>query len=122
MKELRVRYPSFYWNPFTNAIQNHPWVTKDGSDPLLPEEENTSDLVEPPTALEINRAITSTMNNLLTVVSFIFTFSCLPTSFDIILDESSEQVQKLAMEATPGIDDWYSWSRCSDRATTITAR
>ena len=57
-------------------MQNHPWVTKDGADPLLPEEENTSDLVEPPTALEINRAITSTLNNLLTVVSFISAFSC----------------------------------------------
>lgn len=52
-------------------MQNHPWVTKNGSDPLLSEEENTSDLVEPPTESEINRAITSTMNNLLTVVSFI---------------------------------------------------
>ena len=122
MRELRVRYPCFYWNSFTNTTQNHPWVTKDGSDPLLPEEENTSDLVEPPTQSEINRAITATMNNLLTVVSFISTFSCLQSSFDIILDESSEQVQMLAVEATPGVNDWYSRSRCSDRATTITAR
>ncbi len=65
----------------TNTMQNHPWVTNDGSDPLLPEEENTSDLVEPPTESEINRAITSTMNNLLTVVSFASMYFWVQPSF-----------------------------------------
>jgi len=36
---------------------------------LLSEEENTSDLVEPPTAAEMNAAITNNIGNLLTVVS-----------------------------------------------------
>jgi hypothetical protein len=103
-------------------MQNHPWVTKDGSDPLLSEEENTSDLVEPPTESEINRAITSTMNNLLTVVSFISAFSCSQFRFDFVADESSEQIQKLAVETTSRVNDWYPWSRHSDGSTSITAR
>lgn len=109
-------------NSFINAMQSHPWVTKDGSDPLLPEEENTSDIVELPTESEINRAITSTMNNLLTVVSSISTFRCLQFRFDVTQDESSEQVQKLVVETTPRVNDRYPRSRCSDRATSITAR
>ncbi len=64
-----------------NRKQNHPWVTKDGSDPLLPEEENISDIVEPPTESEINRAITSTMNNLLTVVRSKSKFPWLQSKF-----------------------------------------
>jgi calcium/calmodulin-dependent protein kinase kinase 2 len=44
-------------------------VTKRGTDQLLSEEENTSDLVEPPTEAEMNAAITGNMRNLLTVVS-----------------------------------------------------
>jgi [calcium/calmodulin-dependent protein kinase] kinase len=35
---------------------------------LLSEEENTSDLVEPPTEAEMNAAITDNMRNLMTVV------------------------------------------------------
>ena len=48
--------------------QVHPWVTQDGRDPLLPAEENCSDLVEPPTQKEMNHAITSNMGNLLVVM------------------------------------------------------
>ncbi len=36
---------------------------------LLSEEENTSDLVEPPTEAEMNAAITNNMRNVMTVVS-----------------------------------------------------
>jgi [calcium/calmodulin-dependent protein kinase] kinase len=51
----------------TNEFQEHPWVTKNGTDPLLSEAENTVDLVVP-TDAEMNHAITSTMTNLMTVV------------------------------------------------------
>ena len=50
-------------------LRAHPWVTKNGTDPLLAAKENTSDLVEPPTPLEVNHAITKKMRNLLAVVS-----------------------------------------------------
>jgi [calcium/calmodulin-dependent protein kinase] kinase len=43
-------------------------VTKRGADPLLSAEENTADLVEPPTEEEMNHAITGNMGNLLVVM------------------------------------------------------
>lgn len=43
-------------------------MTQRGTDKLLSEEENTSDLVEPPTAAEMNAAITNNIGNLMTVV------------------------------------------------------
>ena len=43
-------------------------MTKHGSDPLLSAEENTADLVEPPTEEEMNSAITGNLSNLLVVV------------------------------------------------------
>lgn len=52
-----------------DAFQIHPWVTKHGEDPLLPEEENCADLIEPPTEKEKEQAITGNMASLLVVVS-----------------------------------------------------
>jgi calcium/calmodulin-dependent protein kinase kinase 2 len=49
-------------------MQNHPWVTKRGADPLLSEEENTAEILGLPTDEEMNSAITSKMGNLLVVV------------------------------------------------------
>lgn len=49
--------------------QEHPWVTKNGADPLLSAAENIAVLVEPPSESEVNHAITSKMRNLLTMVS-----------------------------------------------------
>lgn len=43
-------------------------MTKDGTDPLLSEAENTAEIVEPPTQAEVEAAITSDMRSLLTVV------------------------------------------------------
>ncbi len=43
-------------------------MTKNGTDPLLSAEENTSDLVEPPSEIEVNHAITTKMRGLLVVV------------------------------------------------------
>ena len=50
-----------------NELQEHPWVTKNGTDSLLSEAENTADLVVP-TDAEMKHAITSNMTNLMTVV------------------------------------------------------
>jgi len=44
-------------------------VTKQGSDPLLSEAENTSEIIDPPTEAEVEAAITDNMKNLMTVVS-----------------------------------------------------
>lgn len=49
-------------------MQEHPWVTKEGVDPLLSAEENCSDLVEDPNELEVNHAFTRRMTHLLCVV------------------------------------------------------
>jgi [calcium/calmodulin-dependent protein kinase] kinase len=43
-------------------------VTKDGADPLLPKEINTAHIVEPPTELEMNHAITHNIRDLVVVV------------------------------------------------------
>lgn len=48
--------------------QGHPWVTKDGKDPLLSTEENTANMIEPPTQEETDQAITGNMSNILVIV------------------------------------------------------
>ncbi|KAJ5043000.1 uncharacterized protein L3040_004389 [Drepanopeziza brunnea f. sp. 'multigermtubi'] len=58
-------------------IRAHPWVTKNGADPLLSEEENTSELVEPPSAIEVNHAITARMRNLLVMMKAVKKFKTL---------------------------------------------
>ena len=44
-------------------------MTKDGNDPLLSVEENTANLVEPPTQEETDQAITNNLSNVLVLVS-----------------------------------------------------
>ena len=51
-------------------MQVHPWVTKNGQDPLLSEEANTAELVSPPTEEEMNSAITRNMGHLIVVVGY----------------------------------------------------
>ncbi|KAK4067664.1 hypothetical protein Trihar35433_6224 [Trichoderma harzianum] len=46
-------------------LREHPWVTKEGTDPLLSTEENCANPVEPPNELELSRAFTRKMNHLL---------------------------------------------------------
>jgi [calcium/calmodulin-dependent protein kinase] kinase len=53
-------------------IRDHPWVTKNGTDPLLSEEKNCEYLVEPPNELELNHAVTRKMTNLFSVVRIPF--------------------------------------------------
>lgn len=48
-------------------LQEHPWVTRRGEDPLLPAAENCS-LISPPTDEELNTAITSNVNGIMAVV------------------------------------------------------
>ncbi|KAJ5888935.1 hypothetical protein N7495_008976 [Penicillium taxi] len=55
-------------------LREHPWVTKNGADPLLSEEENTAHSVEPPTEEEMNAAITKKMGNLMTVMKAVKKF------------------------------------------------
>ncbi|KAI1421698.1 kinase-like domain-containing protein [Xylaria sp. FL1777] len=55
-------------------IRNHPWVTRNGDDPLLPEEENCSDMVETPNELEVNHAFTRKMDHLICVLKAIRRF------------------------------------------------
>ncbi|RYC60436.1 hypothetical protein CHU98_g5784 [Xylaria longipes] len=55
-------------------IRNHPWVTKNGDDPLLSEEENCSDMVETPNELEVNHAFTRKMDHLICVMRAIQRF------------------------------------------------
>lgn len=52
----------------TDETQEHPWITRNGTDPLLSTEENTADLIEPPTQAEMESAITGNFRQLLTVV------------------------------------------------------
>ncbi|KAJ8118828.1 hypothetical protein ONZ43_g3917 [Nemania bipapillata] len=55
-------------------IREHPWVTKNGDDPLLSEEENCSDVVETPNELEVNHAFTRKMDHLICVMRAIQRF------------------------------------------------
>ncbi|KAG2412695.1 hypothetical protein HFD88_010252 [Aspergillus terreus] len=55
-------------------LRAHPWVTRDGLDPLLPESENTSDIVEPPTEEEMNSAITTNISHVLAVMKAVKNF------------------------------------------------
>lgn len=53
----------------TDVLKVHPWVTKRGTDELLPTQDNVAVIVEPPTEEEVNAAITGNMGHLITVVS-----------------------------------------------------
>jgi [calcium/calmodulin-dependent protein kinase] kinase len=52
-----------------NSFQDHTWVTRGATDPLLSAEENCSDPVDPPNPLELNHAFTRRMSHLICVVS-----------------------------------------------------
>ncbi|TGO26146.1 hypothetical protein BPAE_0065g00220 [Botrytis paeoniae] len=57
-----------------DEIREHPWVTNNGTDPLLPKEENIATLVEPPSEIEVNHAITAKMRGLLAVMKAVKKF------------------------------------------------
>lgn len=52
-------------------------MTKQGTDPLLSEAENTSEIIEPPTEAEVEAAITGNMRSLMTVVKAVKKFKTL---------------------------------------------
>ena len=60
-----------------SELRAHPWVTKGGRDPLLSEEENTADILEPPTEAEMDAAITGNMRNVMTVLKAVGRFKAL---------------------------------------------
>jgi [calcium/calmodulin-dependent protein kinase] kinase len=122
MRELRVSIYTILKEIHVLIIrQEHPWVTRSGADPLLSEEENTAELVDPPTEIEVNHAITSNLKNLMTVVSFCG-LDFPSTKLTPTVDESSGKIQIPAMETTSRIDVWDSGSRRSDCAATTPIR
>ncbi|CAJ2506336.1 Uu.00g004660.m01.CDS01 [Anthostomella pinea] len=68
-------------------IRNHPWITRGGSDPLLSEEENCSDMVEAPNELEVNHAFTQKMDHMLYVLRAIQRFKGLALSSRVATSE-----------------------------------
>ncbi|KAI6785762.1 Calcium/calmodulin-dependent protein kinase kinase-like protein [Emericellopsis cladophorae] len=58
-------------------LRAHPWVTKEGADPLLSAEENCAHHVDPPNELELNHAFTRKMNHLMCVMKVLQRFKAL---------------------------------------------
>ncbi|KAF2866473.1 kinase-like domain-containing protein [Massariosphaeria phaeospora] len=80
------------------GIREHPWVTRNGTDPLLSTSENVAVIVEPPTDEEVNAAITGNMGHLVTVVRAVkrfkqLLFSKRPELMEGILGSASRMVQ-----------------------------
>ncbi|KAI4115563.1 MAG: hypothetical protein LQ345_003874 [Seirophora villosa] len=57
-----------------SELREHPWVTRNGEDLLLSAEENTANLIEPPTEEETNNAITSNLGNVLVLMKAVKAF------------------------------------------------
>ncbi|KAL8700072.1 MAG: hypothetical protein Q9201_005651 [Fulgogasparrea decipioides] len=79
-------------------LREHPWVTKNGEDPLLPAEENIAVLIEPPTEEETNNAITGNLGNVLVLMKAVKAFKRLlerrrPGRMSGILGQDSRLVQ-----------------------------
>ncbi|KAH6624315.1 kinase-like domain-containing protein [Chaetomium sp. MPI-SDFR-AT-0129] len=58
-------------------LREHPWVTKQGTDPLLSTEENCCDPLTSPNSLELNHAFTRKMSHLICVMKAIHKFKSL---------------------------------------------
>ncbi|CAG8952048.1 hypothetical protein HYFRA_00000784 [Hymenoscyphus fraxineus] len=83
-----------------SGIREHPWVTKSGADPLLSAAENTADLIEPPSEIEVNHAITYKMRNLLTMMKAVKKFKSLvdkhtkgPNVLSNVLDKGLRSIE-----------------------------
>ncbi|KAF2823906.1 Pkinase-domain-containing protein [Ophiobolus disseminans] len=81
-----------------DELREHPWVTRQGVDPLLPKSENVAVIIEPPTDEEVNAAITGNMGHLVTVVRAVKRFKQLlfrrrPERLESILGSASRIVQ-----------------------------
>ncbi|KAL4883076.1 kinase-like domain-containing protein [Aspergillus karnatakaensis] len=60
-----------------DEIREHPWVTRNGTDPLLSKSENTAEIVELPTEEEMNLAITNNFGHVLAVMKAVKRFKSL---------------------------------------------
>ncbi|KAL6235471.1 hypothetical protein BDW75DRAFT_141759 [Aspergillus navahoensis] len=60
-----------------DELREHPWVTKNGMDPLLPKSENTAEIVGLPTEEEVNSAITKSFGHVLAVMKAVKKFKSL---------------------------------------------
>ncbi|CZT05391.1 related to calcium/calmodulin dependent protein kinase C [Rhynchosporium graminicola] len=101
------------------AIREHSWVTKHGSDPLLSLEENTADMVEPPSQIEVNHAITAKMANLLVMMKAVQKFKTLvetrrPTALSKALGKGLRAKPNLGAEGESGFTLHRSRSVTSD--------
>lgn len=77
-------------------IREHPWVTRNGDDPLLSEEENCSDVVEIPNELEVNHAFTRKMDHLICVMRAIQRFKGLISKSRVTTPRTSQAPELLA--------------------------
>ncbi|KKK13374.1 hypothetical protein P175DRAFT_0445034 [Aspergillus ochraceoroseus IBT 24754] len=57
-----------------DELREHPWVTKNGMDPLLSKDENTAEIVGLPTEEEMNSAITKNLGHVLAVMKAVKNF------------------------------------------------
>ncbi|CAG8131200.1 unnamed protein product [Penicillium olsonii] len=82
------------------GLRDHPWVTKDGTDPLLSFEDNTSQIIAPPTEEEMDSAITTTMGHLMTVMKAV-------KKFKRLTDPTKTSAPQTPVQSILGGDESY---------------
>jgi len=60
-----------------DVLREHPWVTRNGEDPLMPKNENCPEILSAPTEAEKNEAITSNLTRTLVVLRAVSKFKFL---------------------------------------------
>lgn len=75
-------------------MQNHPWVTNNGTDDLLPAEENCAHHIDPPNELELAHAFTRKMNHLLCVMKALQRFKA------ILARKRARELEEQGLSAT----------------------
>ncbi|KAI0024646.1 protein kinase-like domain-containing protein [Xylariomycetidae sp. FL0641] len=88
-----------------HEVRNHPWITRAGTDPLLPEEENCSDMIEPPNELEVNHAFTRKMDHLLCVLRAIHKFKGLTSTSQPGTPQALRAPRRAVQEAILGLSE-----------------
>ncbi|KAG6121988.1 hypothetical protein E4U14_000434 [Claviceps sp. LM454 group G7] len=86
-------------------LREHPWVTRGGADPLLCQEDNCANMIEPPNELELNRAFTRKMNHLLSMMKVIHKFKMLLTKTKSKREKGLESSSVSPQPATTTIED-----------------
>ncbi|RAK71583.1 putative calcium/calmodulin dependent protein kinase [Aspergillus fijiensis CBS 313.89] len=92
-----------------HELREHPWVTKDGLDPLLSETENTAEIIDLPTEEEMNSAITRTIGHVMAVIKAVKRFKRLldpaksdPPMQSILGQEYENHFVEPPLEMEPG--------------------